>query len=57
MHYDIKPLTLQDIREVSTNYLNACINNFFRTGEGDIHVISMMYDELYERKRWRRINA
>ena len=53
MHYDIKPLTLQDIREVSTNYLRSVI----KYGTADPHVIAMMQHELHERTRWRKINA
>jgi len=51
MHYDIKPLTLQDIREVSTNYLRFVIKN----GTADSRTIAMMQNELHERTRWRRI--
>ena len=52
-YFPIKPLTLQDIREVSTNYLRSVI----KYGTADPHVIAMMQHELHERTRWRKINA
>ena len=50
MHYDIQPLTLQDIREASTNYLRACLKE-------DIDVIThdMIDKELYIREHRRSI--
>ena len=57
MHYDIKPLTLQDIREVSTNYLRSAIAYGAAEDETDAHVLDMMQHELHRRTRWRKINA
>ena len=51
MHYNIKPLTLQDIREVSSNYLRSVIKH----GLADADVIQMMKNELHTRTRWRSI--
>ena len=47
-----KPLTLQDIREASTNYLRFVI----KCGEADAYIISMMETELQMRTQRRRIN-
>jgi len=46
-----QPLTLQDIREASSNYLRACLKE-------DLHgyVRSMMQTELDRRNTRRRIN-
>ena len=52
MHYNIQPLTLQDIREVSTNYLLACLKD---SADKD-HVYDMMQAELNRRNTRRRIN-
>ena len=45
MHYDIQPLTLQDIREASSNYLRACLKE-----DLDVYVHDMIDKELYIRE-------
>ena len=50
MHYDIKPLTLQDIREASTNYLRACLKE-----DIDVTTHDMINKELYTRYERRSI--
>ena len=50
MHYDIQPLTLQDIREASTNYLKACLKE-----DIDVYVHDMIEKELYIRYERRAI--
>ena len=50
MHYDIQPLTLQDIREASTNYLRACLKE-----DLDVYVHDMIDKELYIREHRRSI--
>ena len=51
MHYDIQPLTLQDIREASSNYLRSVIKN----GEADATTHDMIEKELYIREHRRSI--
>ena len=46
-------LTLQDIREASSNYLRAVIKN----GVDDPYVHDMIEKELYVRKQRRPING
>ena len=50
MHYDIQPLTLQDIREASTTYLRACLKE-----DLDVYVHDMIEKELYIRYERRSI--
>ena len=50
MHYNIQPLTLQDIREASTNYLRACLKE-----DLDVYVHDMIDKELYIREERRSI--
>jgi hypothetical protein len=52
MQYNEQPLTLQDIREVPTNYLRACLKD---STDRD-HVYDMMQVELNRRNTRRRIN-
>ena len=50
MQYDIKPFTLQDVREASSNYLRYCLKQ-----DLDHHTRSMMDTELNFREQRRSI--
>ena len=50
MDYDIQALTLQDIREASTNYLRACLKE-----DLDVTTHDMIDKELYIREQRRSI--
>ncbi len=50
MHYDIQPLTLQDIRAASSNYLRACLKE-----DLDVTTHDMIDKELYIREHRRSI--
>ena len=47
MKYKIEPLTLQDIRELSSNYLRFVI----REGQADPKIHSMIEEELIKRQQ------
>ena len=50
MQYDEQPLTLQDIRDASSNYLRACLKE-----DLDVYVHDMIDKELYIREHRRSI--
>ena len=50
MHYDIQPLTLQDIRAASSNYLRSLLKE-----DLDVYVHDMIEKELYIRYERRSI--
>ena len=50
MRYNEQPLTLQDIREASTNYLKSCLKE-----DLDVYVHDMIEKELYIRYERRSI--